>query len=133
MTTQRKCLTNKQVFQLASLTLAEYVASGQTDVEFAVYASEKLGTTVNARHIASSREIHGIESKRAIAVAANKVDAVSLESRLADAEAQSKHLAERVNQLSAKTEQLALNVRILIEFAQSGAGGSKLQFHLGKL
>lgn len=53
---QKRQLNGKERFQLWNFVQAEYAASGKNDSNFALFAAEKLGFTLNDNHVASARE-----------------------------------------------------------------------------
>lgn len=61
-------------FRLMKLLEAEYTARGETDAQFAVYASGVLGVEVNIHHVFNRRSQMGITSNKTIAAPKNKKD-----------------------------------------------------------
>lgn len=60
----RATLSMLQSARLITLIEVEYTSSGKNDVEFATYATEKLGFPVIRRHVTSRRDELGIPSHR---------------------------------------------------------------------
>lgn len=65
-------LTLADSFRLMTLLTAEYVSSGKTDWDFAVYATEKLGIKLNKDHIRNRRVSLNIPNNRVVAAAEKK-------------------------------------------------------------
>lgn len=89
---RRKTLSILKSAELVDLIRAEYINSGQDDGPFALYATEKLGVTVNAAHIRTRRIALDIE--------ANNTQQPGLASRVVALEAKVKHLEQIVSTLT---------------------------------
>jgi hypothetical protein len=83
-------LKHADQFKLMKLVEAEFTERRQTDDEFAVYATEKLGFQVKGSNVFGAREALGIESSRA------KMSASSMESRLVMVESETILLRQRL-------------------------------------
>lgn len=59
-------------FRLMTLLTDEYMSSGKTDSDFAVYASEKLGIKLNKDHVYNRRVGLNIPNNRTVAAKAKK-------------------------------------------------------------
>lgn len=71
MSKQNK-LNNLESHKLFALVQETYVTSGQTDVEFALHASQRLGFTVNESNVAGLRRALNIASNFKTQAAAKK-------------------------------------------------------------
>lgn len=102
-----------QSSKLLVLIEADFVSLDKTDEEYAKYASEKLGFSVNADHIATRRRQLGIERKRPVAVAG---DLLALSERVEALERQ--HAADEKEHVGLSTVILEMRHRLdLIEKA----------------
>lgn len=128
--TARRVLSNKEVFALASFTLAEYAKEGKTDAEFAAIAEARLGIPgLNARHVESARSIHDIPSTRTLAIAAGSSPGVARE--VAELRAEIVRLDAALREVQRELSLLHANQRVLVEFAQKAPGGAGLAFRVG--